>query len=108
MWDSYKFMKVYFEQSGGIAGISKTVSIDSDSLAQEEASKLLRLIEDAKFFDLPSQPSTPLRGADHLNYKVTVVENESKRHSINTTDRTMPSNVGPLISYLKEKTLRKR
>lgn len=100
-------MKVHFEQSGGLVGLRKNISINSDSLAHEEASVLVRLIEDAKFFDLPSQPSTLLRGADYINYKITIEANDNKRHSIKVTDSTMPPNVDPLIKYLKQKAYRK-
>jgi hypothetical protein len=100
-------MKIYFEQKGGLTGIHKTISINSDSLVPDEASKLLRLIEDANFFDLPSQQSTPSRGADHLNYKVTVeADQQNKKHSIEITDRTTPLRVEPLIRYLRQKAVK--
>ena len=99
-------MKVYFKQSGGLARIDKNVSIDSDSLQQEEASELQRLINDANFFQLTSQPRAPSRGADYLEYKITIEANNNKKHSIETTDLTMPPNVGPLISYLRQKAIK--
>jgi hypothetical protein len=100
-------MKVYFEQRGGIAGIRRSISIDSNSLVREEASKLIRLIEDAKFFNLPPQFSAPSRGADYFNYKVTVEANDNRSHSIETTDRAMPPSMEPLIEYLRQKAARK-
>lgn len=99
-------MKIYFEQKGGLTGVHKTISINSDSLVSEEASKLIRLIKDANFFDLPSRQSTPSRGADYLNYKVTVEEDQNRKHSIEITDRTTPPSVQPLIRYLREKALK--
>jgi hypothetical protein len=99
-------MKVYFEQSGGLARIGMNVSIDSDSLQQEEASELQRLIIDANFFQLASQPPAPSRGADYLEYKITIEANNNEKHSIKTTDLTMPPNVGPLISYLRQKAIK--
>jgi hypothetical protein len=56
--------------------------------------------DDENFFGLPSQQPAPLRGADYLEYKITIEPNDNKKHSIKTTDLTMPSNVRPLIRYL--------
>lgn len=99
-------MKIYFEQSGGLAGIVNNISINSDSLDPQEASEIQRLVDNANFFVLPSEPAAPLRGADYLEYKLTIETNENKKHSIKTTDLTMPPNIGPLIRYLRRKAIR--
>ena len=98
-------MKIYFEQSGGFTGIEKNILINSNSLDTEEASELQRLVDNANFFDLPSEPPAPLHGADYLEYKITIETNDNKKHSIKITDLTMPPNVGPLIRYLRRKAL---
>ena len=98
-------MKIYFEQSGGFTGIKKNILINSNSLETEEASELQRLVDNANFFDLPSEPDAPLHGADYLEYKITIETNDNKKHSIKITDLTMPPNVGPLIRYLRRKAL---
>ena len=99
-------MKIYFEQSGGLAGIDNNISIDSDSLVPEEASELQHLIDEARFFDLPSQPAASLHGADYLEYKITIETNNNKKYSLSITDLTMPRNVGPLIRYLRLKAIK--
>ena len=99
-------MKVYFEQSGGLVGRGAHASVDSDSLQAEEASKLHGLIKDANFFELPSQLPAPSHGADYLEYKITIEANNDKKHSIKTTDLTMPPNVGPLVRYLRQKAVK--
>ena len=99
-------MKIYFEQSGGLAGIDNSISINSDSLDPQEASELQHLVDNANFFGLPSEPAAPLRGADYLEYKITIETNDNKKHSIKTTDLTMPPNVGPLIGYLRRKAVK--
>ena len=100
-------MKIYFEQSGGIVGINNRISINTDSLDADEGVKLQRLIDDTRFFHLPSNlGATPNRGADYFVYKITVVTNDDKRHFIKTTDLTTPSNLGPLIRYLRQKALK--
>ena len=99
-------MKIYFEQSGGLAGIENSVSIDSNSLVPEEASELQSLVDNARFADLPSQPAAPLRGADYIEYKITIKTNDNRKYSLNTTDLTMPPSVGPLIRYLRQKAIK--
>lgn len=98
-------MKIYFEQSGGFTGIDNNILINSNSLDTEEASELQRLVDNANFFDLPSEPATPFHGADYLEYKITIETNDNKKYSIKTTDLTMPPNVGPLIRYLRRKAV---
>jgi hypothetical protein len=99
-------MKIYFEQSGGLAGIANNISIDSNSLDPQEASELQHLIDNANFFDLPSEPIAQLRGADYLEYKITIETEDNKKHSIKTTDLTVPASVAPLIRYLRRKAVR--
>jgi hypothetical protein len=100
-------MKIYFKQSGGLTGIDNDLSINSDSLDPQEASELQLLVDNSHFFDLHSNPAAPSRGADYLEYKITIETNDGKKHSIETTDLTMPANVAPLIRYLRRKALRK-
>jgi hypothetical protein len=99
-------MKIYFEQSGGLAGIDDNISINRDSLDPQDASELQRLVDSANFFDLPSEPAAPLRGADYLEYKITIETNDNKKHSIKTTDLTVSPNVAPLIRYLRRKAVK--
>jgi hypothetical protein len=99
-------MKVYFEQRGGLAGIDNSILIDSDSLDPQEASELQRVVDNSNFFNLSSDPAAPLRGADYLEYKITIETDDNKKHSIKTTDLSMSPNVATLIRYLRQKAVR--
>jgi hypothetical protein len=104
-------MKIYFERSGGFAGIRMNTEIDIHSLPPDEAHKIQGMIDNAKeFFDLKESSSQPpKRAADYFKYKVTVqTEEEEKQNTIETNDITMPSNLRPLINYLIEKATKKR
>ena len=103
-------MKIYFERSGGFAGISSSTEVDTHSLPPDEANKIQGMINNAKFFDLKESSSQPpKRAADYFKYKVTVqTEEEGKQNTIQTNDITMPSNLRPLINYLIEKATKKR
>jgi hypothetical protein len=99
-------MKIYFEQCGGILGINKNISLNTDHLNHDEAFKLQQLIDNAKFFELPTESSeSPLHGADYFEYKITI-EAKDRKHHVKTTDITMSPNLGPLIRYLRQKVLK--
>ena len=99
-------MKVHFEETGGLAGIGSYASVDSDLLLPKEVSELEQLIKDADFLQLAPQSSITSRGADYLKYKITL-ETDNIKHSISTTDLTMPPNVRPLVRYLRQKVTKK-
>lgn len=107
-------MKIYFERSGGFAGISSSAVIDIHSLPPDEADKIQGMIDNAKgFFYQPSKLSpAPTQAADYFKYKITVQteegEGEGMQNTIETNDITMPSELRPLINYLKEKAKKRQ
>jgi hypothetical protein len=102
-------MKIHFERSGGFAGIGTTFTVDSNSLSFDEKDRLRNIIDNARFFDLPSETPLPRRGADYFKYKITIESDDPKKsHTIETNDMTMPSELRPLVNYLKDKTKSKR
>jgi hypothetical protein len=102
-------MKIYFERSGGFAGIPSSTMVDIHSLPPDEAHKIQDMIDNAKgFFDLKTSSSIPpKRAADYFKYKVRV-ETEEKQNTIETNDITMPSELRPLINYLMEKAKKRQ
>jgi hypothetical protein len=96
-------MKIHFERSGGFAGISTSVTVDSNSVSFEEQNIVKNMVDTARFFELPSETPLPKRGADYFKYKIRV-ETEEKSHTIKTNDMTMPSELRPLVNYLEKKT----
>ena len=68
-------MKVYFERSGGFAGMLSSTTVDTQNLSSKEASEINNLVEKAHFYELPSklsQPSKTTKGAaDYFVYKIT-------------------------------------
>ena len=69
-------MRIKFSQTGGLAylpGLNKPVTIEVDHLDKGEAEELKRLVQDARFFDLPAAIGAPARGAaDYQQYILTV------------------------------------
>ena len=94
-------MKIYFERSGGFAGIRMSTEVDTHSLPPDEAHKIQGMIDNAKFFDLKESSSQPpKRAADYFKYKITVQTEEGTQNTIETNDINMPSELRPLINYL--------
>lgn len=97
-------MKIFFQQSGGIAGISKSVNLDTNFLPSAEVRKVQSIVKTSKFFELPLKTGQPdLRAADYFKYKITLEGDDGKKHTVETTDITKPSELGPLIEYLRGK-----
>ena len=89
-------MKILFETSGGLLGIRKSITIDTDKLSVEEAERLGRLIESIGKRKLRSLPK---HGADYITYRI---KTEDKDKDIEVTDLTMPESIRELIDTLKK------
>lgn len=78
-------MRIIFTREGGLAyfpGLNKPVTIEVDQLDSREGEELKRLVQAARFFDLPATIGAPARGAaDHQYYRLTV-EADGRRHTV--------------------------
>jgi hypothetical protein len=95
--------RISFERSGGVVGKKLHHELDLDSLPEEEAQYLQRLIEEADFFNTPT--GTVTRSApDEFQYQI-IVDNGSEKRTIRTTDSTMPNSLLPLVKELTMQNL---
>jgi len=98
-------MKVYFKPEGGFGffpGLNKPLELNSESLPEEEASHLKNLVKQAGFFNLPSNPATPTRGADLKKYTIRV-EDQDRQHWIQLSDPEPEPGLQNLLTYLNQK-----
>jgi hypothetical protein len=94
-------MQISFERSGGIAGILMHTDLDTKDLTPAEAARVTKLVEQAKFFELPrSTPPGP--GADRFQYKITVKQGD-QRKTVTVSDGAMPAALKPLVTMLTER-----
>lgn len=100
-------MRIEFERSGGVAGLRLSATIESDSLSNQEADELCKLVEDAGFFDLPADITSPKAQPDQFVYAVTV-ETEARRHSVRVDDSAAPARLQPLLDWLSRAVRRSR
>jgi hypothetical protein len=100
-------MRIFFERSGGFAGRTLTAELDTTSLSPDEAQKIRKMVEEAGFFHLPASIPAPARGADALEYVVTV-EEQGKQHTVRATEMTVPDALRPLLEHLTQVARAKR
>lgn len=89
-------MRVHFERSGGFAGRKLSTSID-----EPVPTELRNALEGARFFDLPSRGTGPARGADRMQYSITVTDG-GKSHTVTVSDGAVPEPLQPVIDYLSK------
>jgi hypothetical protein len=108
-------MKIYFERSGGFAGMLSSTTVDTQNLSSKEASEIKKLVEKAHFFELPSKLSqssskTTKGAADYFVYKIIIQNNNNNnnqsQHSVECNDVNIQPTLRPLIDILT-KYLRK-
>ena len=98
-------MQIEFKKDGGFAyfpGMYPPVTIDIDKLSAEEATEIKRLVEDARFFDLPASSPPPRGAADYFEYTISVTDAQYS-HTVCLTDPIGDPNVQALVNYLNEK-----
>jgi len=90
--------KIMFERFGGFLEPPVEFSLDLDTISSHAAQRMLYLIEDADFFNLPENPDAqPV--VDEFFYTVTV-EAGSNRHSVCVSESDMPDALQPFINEL--------
>ena len=92
-------MRIHFERTGGFAGMRMTTTVNTESLSSAEAQDLEDMVDACGFFDLPAEITATTPGADRFHYKLTV-EDEGRRHTVETGDAAVPESLWPLIRRL--------
>jgi|KBSSwiStaDraftv2_1062776.scaffolds.fasta_scaffold946064_2 hypothetical protein len=97
-------MRIVFTTEGGLAffpGLSRPIVIDSHDLSAAEAAELERLLDSARFFELPEDSRALHRGAaDYRQYTVRV-ENRYRRHTVRLADPVENPQLQALLDFLR-------
>ncbi len=92
-------MRIYFERTGGFAGMRVTATVDTDSLPSDDARELGELVDASGFFDiLAGSTSSPGR-ADRFQYKLTIEDGE-RQHTAEINESAAPDSIRPLLRRL--------
>jgi hypothetical protein len=89
---------ITFERSGGVIGNETHFDVDLNTLPGEEADRVLKLIDEANFFNLPTD-LTGKNSPDEFQYRITI-DNGGDTHTVRVTDTTMPESMGLLVKEL--------
>lgn len=89
---------IFFKRAGGFVGQSLRFQVNLSQLPADEARGLVRLIEQAQFFDLPENSILKFN-PDEFQYTITV-DSDEKSHTVRTNDSTMPTALRPLVDQL--------
>jgi hypothetical protein len=99
-------MRIIYERSGGFMGLKSGLTIDLNNLPSAEAEILRGLVAGANFFALPENSSTRST-ADGFQYAITV-ETETVKHTVRTSDGTLPEELRPLLHELSQRARSQR
>ncbi|NQT17074.1 MAG: hypothetical protein HQ582_30230 [Planctomycetes bacterium] len=92
-------MKIRFTQSGGFAGLIRTVQVDSDQVPNDEAGRLQTMVDEAFRQAIPeAQPALPDEEQYHIE-----IEIETRRETILIARSSVPGPLRPLIEYLEQR-----
>jgi Emfourin len=92
-------MKVWFDESGGYAGLLKGCEIDTSALPPEKAKELEQLVKASGISASGEFLSDSSR--DLHQYEITIEQGASKIYAI-FDDESIPQSAKPLIGYLKK------
>jgi hypothetical protein len=98
-------MQIKFQRSGGFANIPLRAELDTAQMPPERAQELERLIEKARAFDQPAQP-TAMPVPDDLHYELTIQDNDQS-HSFRISDSAASNDLKLLFDFLGEEALKK-
>jgi hypothetical protein len=92
-------MKVSIVRGGGLAGLVETTTVDSASLAAEDARMLRAKVEESGLLDLPERIGGPTRQPDQFSYKLTF-EDQGRMHTVYVSEENLPEPLDSFISWV--------
>jgi hypothetical protein len=98
---------IVFKRTGGFAGLSTRMEIDSTDLEPAEAMELKQLIEGSGFFEAFTPGYSIIQMPDQFQYHITI-EHLGNRRTLELNDGAVPDLIRPLIHYLVRLTRARR
>ncbi|RRJ66038.1 hypothetical protein EHV15_26330 [Paenibacillus oralis] len=97
-------MKLAFQSTGGFLGLRLSYHIESDDLPKEKATRLIRLVEESRFFEVSQYGLSKVemnRLPDVINYSLSITK-DGTSNTLHFNDVTMPEKLQPLVSYIRD------
>ena len=92
-------IRVSLVRSGGVGGIRRTASLDSESLGPEAADRLRRLVEAADLAHVSEPTIRSTRDRDRFHYTL-MVDQAGFQHVITFAEERTPVQIQPLIEMV--------
>ena len=92
-------MKIQYERSGGFAGMSVKVNIDTNSLPAETTQSFYQALATARFFELPEKLATTGPSTDQFTHRLTI-DDENRHHVVEMSDSAVPDSLQPILRKL--------
>jgi len=89
---------ISFKRSGGFIGQGMRLQLDLSRLPSNDARAIIRLIEQAEFFNIPENLIVKFNPEEY-QYTITV-DMGIVSHTVRTNDTTMPASLRPLVDEL--------
>lgn len=89
---------ITFERTGGIVGNDLHLDLDLNTLPDDEAQHLMKLIDESDFYNIPERTAEQFT-TDEYKYTI-VVNGEQSSHTVRTSDSSIPKNLLPLTKEL--------
>jgi hypothetical protein len=99
-------MKIYFERTGGFAGLRLQLSLELDDLAAEDSESLEKMVAEADFFHRP-EPVVARGVSDGFQYTLTVEQDDDQR-TMQVSEGALPEELRPLLNDLSVRARSRR
>lgn len=93
-------MKIGFVRSGGIAGMRLELSLDTESLPPEEASRIRQLVESSGFFEVRQSELRSTVMPDRFEYQLEIKSQVLGEHALSFQETGAPEELQPLLQHL--------
>lgn len=103
-------MQIDFASSGGFANVQLDFQGDTNTLPEEQAKEVARLVESSGALDLQqddANPSVTVGRADVISYRLTLSDG-TRQNTLWLNDVTAPASVRPLLAYLRKLAIEKK
>jgi len=103
-------MQIDFASSGGFTNLELTYRADTNTMPEEQAKELERLIESSGAFDLQQNDmdsNTAIGRADVISYRLSLSEG-ARQTTLWFNDITAPATLRPLLALLRKLALEKK
>jgi hypothetical protein len=100
-------VKIDFVRSGGFGGLRLSLTLDTEGLPVEEASRIRQLVDSAGFFDLDQVPREAATERDRFEYRVAIESQVWGSHAVLLPESRIPDDMRPLLDYLTGAAMRR-